>query len=429
VWKLIVIAATEANPDERRYRIYVLAVLVLVYTFNFLDRQITGILAIPIKAELGLTDTQLGAMGGLAFALFYTSLGIPIARLADRGSRTLIITVALALWSAMTAACGLAQNFAQLFLARLGVGVGEAGGVAPAYSLLCDYFPPGHRGRAFSAYAFGVPIGSAIAMFAGGYLSTQLGWRAAFATVGLAGLVVAPLLRFTVREPPRGRFDEPRAPATPPTLGAALRVLARKPAFWCLALGGATASMAGYGVLFWMPSFLVRSFGLDLLHASRVVGVVVLVGGLVGIWCGGALADRAGVRHRRAYALVPAVAFLVTVPLYVAGVLAGSLVACAAVLLVPTALSLAWLGPVTSAVQQIVPVRMRATASAVFLFVINLIGIGAGTTVMGFLSEVLRARFGIESLRYAILAASAFYLLAALFFWLASRRLERDWDS
>jgi MFS family permease len=196
------------------YRSYVLAVLVIVYTFNFIDRQIIGILAVPIKTELHLSDARLGLMGGAAFAIFYTLLGIPVARLADRVSRTGIMTAALALWSLMTAACGLAQSFPQLFLARMGVGVGEAGGVTPAYSLICDYFPAKERARALSVYSFGIPIGTGLAFMLGGIITSLVNWRVAFFIVGCAGLLITPVLKFTVREPARGRLDESRFAGT-----------------------------------------------------------------------------------------------------------------------------------------------------------------------------------------------------------------------
>ena len=193
-------AATTADRAESpRYRAIVLLMLVIVYTFNFIDRQIVGILAIPIKADLGLTDTQLGLMGGLAFALFYTLLGIPIAMLADRRNRTVIMSVALVVWSAMTAVCGFAQNFAQLFLARLGVGVGEAGGVAPAYSLVADYFPSEQRARALAVYSFGIPLGGALGIFFGGLIASLIDWRTAFLAVGIAGVVLAPVFKLVVR--------------------------------------------------------------------------------------------------------------------------------------------------------------------------------------------------------------------------------------
>jgi MFS family permease len=423
--------ATRAGPAPLAYRSYVLVVLVLVYTFNFIDRQIVGILAVPIKSELHLSDSQLGVMGGLAFALFYTLLGIPIARLADRVSRTGIMTAALALWSLMTAVCGLTQNFAQLFLARVGVGVGEAGGVTPAYSLICDYFPVKERARALSAYSFGIPIGSAVGIVLGGFITSIMSWRAAFFIVGFAGLLITPLLKFTVREPVRGTLDPVRTDADraagAPTLLAIIAVLARKPSFWGLSLGASCASMMGYGLFFWAPSFLVRSFHLSLLHASLAYGGLVLVGGLLGIWLGGVLADRYGDGRRGMYAFIPAIAFIATLPFYVAGVLSTTLWISFAVLLVPTALGLAWLGPVLTAVQHLVPAHMRATASALFLFINNLIGIGLGSTLIGLVSDSMRLRFGAESLRYAILGGTGFYLIAAALLIFAGRKLPRDW--
>jgi predicted MFS family arabinose efflux permease len=428
-------SGSASPPASLAYRSYVLAVLVIVYTFNFIDRQIVGILAVPIKTELHLSDSQLGLMGGLAFALFYTFLGIPIARLADRVSRTGIMTAALALWSLMTAVCGLTHSFAQLFMARLGVGVGEAGGVAPAYSLICDYFPPQERARALSVYSFGIPLGSAAGITLGGIITSLMSWRMAFFMVGLAGLLIAPLLRLTVREPARGALDiapdrtaaNVKAPASPTLLGV-IGALARKGSFWGLSLGAASASMMGYGLFFWMPSFAVRSFHLTLLQASMIYGALVLVGGLSGIWCGGVLADRYGAGRKAFYALIPAAAFVTTVPFYVAGVLSTTLRVSFIVLLVPTALGLVWLGPVLAAVQHLVPANMRATASALFLFINNLIGIGLGTTLIGVVSDLMRARFGAESLRYAILAGTGFYLIAAALLFLSSRRLDKDWE-
>jgi predicted MFS family arabinose efflux permease len=417
-------AATEAP----RYRALVLLMLVLVYTFNFIDRQIVGILAIPIKADLGLTDTQLGLMGGLAFALFYTLLGIPIAMLADRANRTVIMTIALVVWSAMTAVCGFAQNFTQLFLARLGVGVGEAGGVAPAYSLVADYFPSEQRARALAVYSFGIPLGSSLGILFGGVIASLIDWRTAFIAVGIAGVVLAPFFKLLVREPARGRYDPRGAGAQPASLREVLRVLLSKRSFWGLSLGASASSMMGYGLFFWLPSFFVRSHGLTLLQASLYFAAILLVGGMAGIWLGGWSADRFGAGKRRAYALIPATAFLLTLPFYVAAVTTSSLTLSFALFLVPTALGLVWLGPVLSAIQHVVPSGMRATASAVFLFINNLIGIGLGTVVLGALSDVLSVRYGENSLRYAILAGTVFYLVAAGFFLLSARRLERDWE-
>jgi MFS family permease len=321
-------------------------------------------------------------------------------------------------------------------MARMGVGIGEAGGVAPAYSLICDYFPPKERARALSAYSFGIPIGAALGIVLGGFITSLMSWRMAFFIVGLAGLLLTPVLKFTVREPERGALDPPRVDAAAAAAGAAagapsllevIALLARRPSFWGLSLGAACASMMGYGLFFWAPSFLVRSFHLSLLHASLAYGGLVLTGGLAGIWFGGVLADRYGEQRRAMYAFIPAAAFIATVPFYVAGVLSTTLWISFAVLLVPTALGLVWLGPVLTAIQHLVPGSMRATASALFLFINNLIGIGLGTALIGMVSDLMRLRFGAESLRYAILAGTGFYVMAAALLFFAGKKLAKDW--
>jgi len=428
------------------YRAWVLFILVVVYTFNFIDRQIVGILAVPIKADLSLTDTQLSLMGGLAFALFYTFLGIPLAMLADRSSRTWIMTGALAVWSAMTAACGLTQNFAQLFLARLGVGIGEAGGVAPAYSLISDYFPQEKRARALSIFSFGIPIGSALGILLGGVLTTYLDWRSAFIIVGVLGLALAPLFRLTIREPERGALDAAGADTAPATLRHVVKTIAAKPSFWGLSLGAASSSMMGYGLIFWLPSFFVRSYGDALpgffawmpdalipdnpgalLYASYFYAAILLIGGIAGIWLGGALADKFGPGKKAAYAIVPAIAFLASLPFFLVGVLAPSLWIAFPAFLVLQALSLVWPGPVLSAFQHLVHPNMRATASAIFLFINNLIGIGLGNLAIGAISDGFQTQFGDESLRYAILSGGVFYIVAALLFIFTAPRLKKDW--
>lgn len=409
-------------------RAYVLFILVVVYTFNFIDRQIIGILAIPIKADLGLSDTQLGLMGGLAFALFYTGFGIPVAMLADRFSRTWIMTAALTIWSGMTAVCGLAGNFWQLFAARLGVGIGEAGGVAPAYSLISDFFPPEQRARALSIYSFGIPIGSAIGIVFGGVIASMLDWRMAFFIIGIAGIALAPIFRMTIKEPPRGGFDRKREDTSAPKLKAIFTTLFKKPSFWIVSLGASCSSMMGYGLFFWLPSFFVRSFGISLLEASLYFGAVLLVGGMAGIWAGGWLGDRFGQMQRSRFITIPAIAFIATIPFYVIAFMSNNMLLTFTILLVPTALGLVWLGPVISVIQHLVPPNMRATASAIFLFINNLIGIGVGTFAIGFLSDTLAHQFGDDSLRYSILAGTSFYVIAALLFWLGSRFIEKDWE-
>ncbi len=436
------------QPYSKAYRRWALFILVVVYTLNFVDRQIIGILAVPIKAELGLSDMQLGLLGGIAFAAFYATLGIPIAWLADRKSRVWIMTIALTLWSVMTAVCGLAHNFLQLFLARLGVGVGEAGGVAPAYSLLSDYYPPEQRGRAMGAYSLGIPIGSAVGIFLGGILSTLMDWRFAFILVGLLGVVVAPIFRLTLKDPVRGQFDPPEAKTEPAPFSEVLSTVLKKPSFWFLSFGAASSSMMGYGLFFWLPSFLVRSYpdalpqfmsflpeifrpegAGTILYAAYYYGIIVLVGGLVGIWFGGVLGDKYGAENKGSYAKVPAIAFLFTVPFFALGVLSHSLLLSFFVFLVPTALGLVWLGPVIAAVQQIVPPNMRTTASALFLLINNLTGIALGNFILGSLSDGFAAKFGAESLRYALLTGTIFYVLAAVLFLFAAKHLPKDWEA
>ena len=416
------------RSSQSKYPYYVLGILLLVYTFNFIDRVIIGILAPPIKAELGLSDTQLGLLGGTAFALFYTGLGIPIAWLADRFNRVWIMTAALATWSAFTAACGMAQNFTHLLLARLGVGVGEAGGVAPSYSLIADYFPPQQRARALGVFSFGIPIGSALGLMLGGLIASQVNWRWAFLVVGLAGVALAPLLLRTVEEPLRGNLDPGGATRTAPIpMKTVLGVLVRKKSFWGLALGAATSSMMGYGLAFWMPSLFVRSFGLTLVQVSWMYGLVVLVSGVSGIWFGAWLADHYGRRSRAAYALIPAFTLLACVPFMVTGALSSTFAVAIALLCIPEALRLAWLGPVLAAIQQLVVPQMRATASAAFLFINNLIGLGLGSLLLGQLSDALRTTYGDESLRYAIVFGSSLYVISGVLFLWCARQLARDW--
>ncbi|MEQ7874105.1 MFS transporter [Sphingomonas sp. ASV193] len=399
----------------------VLLALTFAYVLNFLDRQMLGILAGPIKADLHLSDRQFGAVGGLAFALLYSLLGLPLSLLADRTSRSGVIAGALAVWSGFTALCGTAASFGQLFAYRLGVGVGEAGGVAPSYALIADHFPPATRGRALAFYSLGVPVGLAAGTLFGAYLAALVSWRAAFVTMGAIGLAYAPLFRRLVR-------DRPRSGSAPSTgaLGAALAAVARKPSFWLLAFASSCSSLAGYGLALWTPSILERSFGLAMVARGQFFASLLLIGGVAGVMLGGVLADRLGRARGRWYALLPAIAWLVTAPLFTLGLNAQGLTAAWLWLLVPNALNILWLGPVTTAVQGMVPAEQRATASSAFLVINNLIGLGAGPLLIGALSDRLKAVHGAEALRIAATEVLAFYLLAALLALVAATRVERD---
>ena len=401
----------------------ILGLLLIAYTLNFLDRQIVSILKIPIKAELGLSDTQLGLMGGIAFASVYSTLAIPFARYADRKGRARVIVLAVATWSLFTALCGLVTSFWQLFLARMGVGVGEAGGVAPSYALIAEHVPPQRRARAMAIFFLGIPIGSALGLFFGGWLAQAVDWRAAFIVIGIAGLPVAWLI---------GRFV-PNATPEPATETAlffeVLGELAAKPSFWFLSLGAASGSICGYGFGFWLPSFFSETLGLSLRNIGAYYGSIVLVGGALGIWLGGVASDRLGVARPAAYPAVPATAFLLSVPAYVVAVSTASRGLAWLLFAFAYALSLAWLGPITTAIQGLVAPGRRATASACFLLFVNLIGLGFGTFIFGFAADRLRPAYGTEAMRTAILGGLGFYVLAALLCGLAVITIRRDAES
>ena len=415
------------TPDGARNRFLVLAMLLLVYIFNFADRMLLGVMAAPIKADLGLTDGQLGLLGGTAFALLYATVGVPIGWLADRRSRSWIITVALCVWSGFTALCGIASSFATLFLARLGVGVGEAGGVAPSYSMIADYFPPHERARALGVYSFGIPIGGAAGLAFGGMIASAFDWRVAFIAMGVAGILIAPLFKWLVHDPVRGGTEHATI-AAPPRLAEAFRTIARKPAFWLIAFGSALGSTASYGVAFWIPSFYVRSFGMPLSQVTLLYAGVVLFGGIAGIWLGAWLGDRFGPRRPGTYLAIPMVALAASIPFFAMAVMAGSPMLSLALLFVPSMLGSMGFGTVLTAVQHVVPAALRSTSSALFLFINNLIGLGLGSAVLGFISDALARQHGEQSLRYALLAGSLFYAMAALLYFFASRRAAKDWE-
>jgi MFS family permease len=401
----------------------VLALLLLAYIFNFLDRTIVNILSESIIADLQLTDTQFGALTGLAFALLYSVLAVPLAMLADRTSRSRVIAGSLAVWSGFTALCGMAVNFWQLFVFRLGVGVGEAGGVAPSYALIADYFPPQRRARALAIFSLGIPLGLASGTLIGAYLAHWINWRAAFVVMGVAGIVLAPVMLFVVRDPPR----PPSQSVESPSLFSAFPIVARKPTFWLMAFAASSSSLAGYGLAAWTPSVLARSFDLSLVERGHFLASIFLIGGTAGVFAGGWLADRLGQSDRAWYARLPAIAWLITAPTFVVGLLAPGLWLAWPLLLIPNALNILWLGPVTTAVQHLVPRPMRATASASFLLINNLIGLGVGPMLIGALSDLFKERFGTEALRYAAVSVVGFYLVAALLMFFAIKRLRADW--
>ena len=406
----------------RRSAPLLLALLLLAYIFNFLDRQILGILGPSIQADLHLSNAQFGAIGGTAFALLYAGLGIPLAYLADRTSRSAIVAGSLALWSAFTALCGLAAGYWSLFLFRLGVGVGEAGGVAPSYALISDYFPEERRARALAIFSLGIPLGLGAGSFIGARLAYWFGWRAVFAIMGLVGLVLAPVLRLVVRDLPKKTVTSERS-----RLSSVFLLVARNPAFWLLAFASSASSLCGYGLALWTPKIMMLSFGLDLVSTGNFLASVLLIGGCAGVFAGGWLADRLGSTDKSWYAKLPAIAWLISVPAWGLGFFAPSLWVAWPLLLVGSAVNILWLGPVVTAVQHLVPQPMRSTASASFLLINNLIGLGIGPWLMGRLSDALKTAYGANALRDAAVVCLSFYALAALLMIFSIRSLKASW--
>ncbi len=407
-------------------RIRVLALLFLVYTFNYLDRQVLVILAEPIKREFGLRDWQIGFLTGLTFALFYASLGIPIARLADRRNRAHIIAGALALWSAMTCMCAAASSFAQLAMARVGVGVGEGGGGPPAISLLGSYFQRHQRATAMAVYSLGAPVGTLLGFVVGGWVNESMGWRSAFLAAGFPGLVLAAVVwRFV---PDTRSLATHAPPPRLPALGvsATVRQLYSIRTYRQLIAGTVFAGIAVYAFMIWVPVYLLRQFGANTRDTGLLLGLAAGIPGSIGVLLGGWATDRLGMVHERWRLGVPALTMLLFMPAIWLVVESPTLPAASLCVALAYLLALAYTGPAWAAVQTVVPEHMRAMAAALLFLLVNLIGLGLGPQVVGLISDLLGATANGASLRRAIEAASGTAGLAAACFYAASRSLEAD---
>lgn len=422
---------TTGNPyASKSARNYALVLLTIVYTFNFVDRQLLAILQESIKADLSLSDGQLGLLAGFAFALFYATAGIPIARWADRSNRRNIVAGAVFIWSFMTAISGFVQNYAQLLLARVGVGIGEAGGSPPSHSIISDIFPPEKRASALGFYSTGVNIGILFGFLAGGWINEFFGWRVAFMVVGLPGILLAIIVRFTLAEPIRGLSENKQVESDAVPFIDVLKLLWSRRSFRHMALAGALNAFAGYSSSSWTASFMIRSYDMATGELGTWLAMISGLCGAIGVFLGAVLADKLAPRDKRWYMWVPALAGLISIPFIAAVYLVNGPYWALMLSVVPGLLHNVYLGNTIASTHGLVGLRMRALASAVLFLILNLIGLGLGPLFVGLLSDYLQPVFEEHSLRQAML-----YLLPAVMTWstvhffLAARTLRADLEA
>jgi MFS family permease len=427
-----VLKTEAAELPSRAYSHYVLAVLAVMYTFNYLDRYVMTILVVPIKQELGLSDSMMGFLLGPAFALFYTALGVPIARLADRRSRRVILSISFVLWSVMTVAAGFARSGTALAATRIGVGIGEAGGTAPAHSLISDYFPPERRAFAFGIFQQGVYVGQLLGLAVGGLLVGLIGWRQTFFVVGLPGVLLALVLYATVREPRRGAFDPAPAGLAPgadveieaPPILATFRHLWRRPSYRALIVGTAIASFAGTGFGFWVPVLFERVHGLTRMEIGFTFGPISAVSASIGALLAGYLTDRLSRRDRRWLLWIPATSVMSSLPFLIGMCLWPGRTGAILCAIPAGLLGGGWAPAAYAAAQTIAPPQMRALAASITILGITLFGMGAGPQAIGLLNDALAPRFGDDAIRYSMTAVlSTCAIGAGVLAWGATRIL------
>lgn len=413
--------------EKPSYRYYVLLIIAIGQSFSFLDRQIVTILLPPIKAELGVTDSQLGLMSGIAFALFYAGFGVPLARLADRWSRRNIMAISVIVWSAITTLAGFAQTFPQLVLSRFGVGIGEAGYSPAAFSLLSDYFNRAQRQTALAVVNIGPHVGAMLGLVIGGMAAPVIGWRGAFFIAGIPGLFFGLVVLFTVREPGRGQSDGVAIAAGPhPSFLRSLQMLWHIPSYRWLVLGGALFAFASIAQSAWMPSFFARSHDMQLRVIGPALGLTLIVCAPVGTLLGGVLGDRLGRRDARRSLLLPTIGALTGLPLMAASVLIGDQTWAFIFYGAGCLVSSLHIGPIFGLIQSTLPVKLRGQGGSFMVLSSALIGAGLGPATVGFLSDLLTPAEGTEALRYAIAWSTLSFIPALVFVRLATRSLRRD---
>ncbi len=415
------------RPDARAW--FVLALLLALYTQAFVERQIVAILAEPMRRELGLTDTQLGLLTGLAFALFYTLFGLPVARLADRTGRVRVIAISALVSSIFTATTGAATNVWHVALSRIGVGIGEAGGSPPSFSLIADHFPPARRATATAIYTLGTPIGLVLGSALAGWVVADWGWRWAFVAVAAPGFVLGPLIWWLVAEPPRATLSSPEVRAT--SVGDVIRLFATDARLRWLSIAAGLSAMVGWAVLNWAPAYLMRVQGMTLGEVGRWFGPAIAFGMAIGILGSGLITDRLARRSIAANAWVPAIGFAIAAPLFLAAMTASDWRVTLALLVLPCGLFMAYVAPTFALLQQLVPADARSTASATMLFTMNIVGMGGGPLLVGVLSDGFGAKEGPAGLHMALMWVTPIFVLAALAHWrvavLLARQTGKGW--
>ena len=421
------------NSSSKSYRNFALVLLTIVYGFNFIDRQIMGILAPFIQEDLGLTNTELGLLIGLAFAVFYTLVAIPIAWLADRYNRVNILSIALATWSGFTALTGLANNFIQIGLARMGVGIGEAGGSPPSHSIISDLFPKEERASALGVYSMGIPLGIMAAYFVTASLmgsSGDVDWRRIFIVLGLTGIGLALIVKLLLKEPVRGamEFGTNTEIKKPPFLES-LKELMKIPAWWAMCFGIAFGSFVSYSKSAFQTKYLVTldpSF--DFQTLVIILGIMNGTTYAAGAFFGARLADKWGKKDIRAYGWLPAISIALCLPVglitwWVPSIEIHLIFATLFLLLIGI-----YLGPSFAIAQTLAPIHMRAMSTALFFFILNMIALGGGPTFSGWIMDLFKENFNdLESIRYAMTVTSFVFVPSVISFLLVSKYLPKDW--
>ena len=422
-------SATESanNPyASTKAAYYALGILTIVYSINFIDRQLLSILQESIKADLMLSDAQLGLLTGFAFAVFYTFAGLPIASLADRSNRRNIVAISLTIWSGMTAISGLAQNYWQLLAARVGVGIGEAGGSPPSHSMISDIFPPDKRASAIGFYSTGISIGILFGFLFGGWLNEFFGWRVAFFVVGIPGVLLALVLYLTVPEPIRGLAENRASTGDNPSMMTVFKVLLSRRSFLFMALGAAMTAVAGYSTANWVASFMIRTHQMPTGELGTWLALIIGVGGAIGVFGSGVIADKLGKTDKRWYMWVAVCASVISIPLQISTFWVDDPYTALMCMVIPSVLSNAYLGATIASVHGMVGLKMRAVSSALLFFILNMIGLGMGPTTVGLVSDLLVDQHGVDSLRYAMMYIIPTAMFMSGVFYLVAARYIRD---